>query len=74
MSTNFDRFDSPYHQAKFPDPQEAKVFARCAYTGLEIYEGELYIKTFDGHSLKYDIDVLMAYTNARSVIAGEGDY
>lgn len=69
----FDRFESPYHQSVFPDLQDSKVYARCHWTDGEIYEGELCIETHDGYILKYDIDVLVAYINARVTTAGERD-
>lgn len=66
-----DKLREDYYNRWFPDPQEARVWARCYYTGLEIYEGEDYIQLPNGRCLKDDIEVLIAYINGIRVTAGE---
>lgn len=68
---DLDKNKEEYWIRCFPDLQEAKVFTRCYFTGLDIYEGERCIILADGQYIKYDIDVLTACVGAEIITAGE---
>lgn len=68
---DLDKAREEYWRRNFPDPQEAKEWATCEYTGYEIYEGDECILLPNGKYLLNDYDVLLGYIGGRKVIAGE---
>jgi hypothetical protein len=63
--------NNEYFKHRFPDSQDEKAIFHCFYTGLEIYEGEFCIELPNGRFLKDDVEILIAYMNARRITVGE---
>ncbi|MDY8021079.1 hypothetical protein [Paenibacillus polymyxa] len=73
MNNNFDRFETPYHELRFPDAQDKEVneVSTCAGCKETILYGEEILILFDGLSVHDDYDCLKKANGAKNIIAGE---
>lgn len=68
---DLDKKRDEYWDTHFPDPQDARVFDYCAYSGREIFEGETCIELPNGDYLINDKEILIAFIDGRRITAGE---
>lgn len=73
MSINFDRFQTSYHEYRFPDAQDEEVsmFSTCAGCNEDILVGEEILILFDVLSVHDDYDCLKKANGAKRIIVGE---
>ncbi|MBG9765989.1 hypothetical protein G7L40_20880 [Paenibacillus polymyxa] len=73
MANNLDRFESPYHEFRFPDAQNEEVnkFLTCAGCNEDILVGEEILILFDSLSVHDDYDCLKKANGAKRILAGE---
>ncbi|MGG1652228.1 hypothetical protein ABHN03_03770 [Paenibacillus sp. NRS-1775] len=76
MDNSFDRFETPYHEYRFPDTQDKEVnkFSTCAGCNKAIVCGEEIPILFDGPNVHDNYECLKKANGAKNFVAGDEQY